>query len=258
MELQTPTFPEALTLPEKALGIVIRDQSTYDEAANFKKDLAAWRKRIVEEFAPMKEAAHRAHKAVTAKEGEYLAPITQAEGLIVIQLRRWADEQERIRQAEQRRLEAEARAAAEADRKRREAEAQAIRVEELRRASEIRAKDEALRLERALEAEKAGGDVEAALAAPILDVPEVLPVEAYMAPEAPIVAAVAAPTYEAVKGLGIPRTWRAEVFSMRLLCAAIGRGEAPFDYVKETPALNSRARADKQLMNIPGVRAVSS
>lgn len=258
MELQTPSFPEALTLPEQAKAIAIRDQASYDIAAGFKKDLAGWRKRIVEEFAPMKEAAHKAHKAITAKENEYLGPILQAEGMVVVAIKRWADEQERIRMAEQRRLEEEARKAAEVDRLRREAEAKAIRDEELRVQADARAKDEALRLERAAEAERTGGDVEAALDTPVIEVPDVAPIEAYMAPAAPVAPTVAAPTFEAAAGLGIRRTWGAEVFSIRLLCAAVANGEVPESYVQPNiVALNTRARSDQSMMKVPGVRAVA-
>lgn len=119
----TPEFPEALTLPEKAKAIVIRTADEYKQAAEFKITLSDWRKKIVEEFAPMKEAAHKAHKTITAKEGEYLKPITEAESTLKASIIKWQDEQESIRRAEQARLEAEARAAAEEERKRREEEA---------------------------------------------------------------------------------------------------------------------------------------
>ncbi len=258
MELQTPSFPEALTLPEQAKAIAIRDQATYNQAADFKKNLAGWRKKIVEEFAPMKEAAHKAHKAITAKENEYLAPITQAEGMVVVAIKQWVIEQEQRRKIEQARMEREAREAAEADRLRREAEAKAIRAEELRQAEELRLKDEALRLERAAEAERTGGDVDAALNTPVIEVPEVAPIEAYIAPPAPVAPVVAAPTFEAAKGLGIRQTWGAEVTSIRLLCAAVANGEVPEFYIQANlVALNARARSDQSMMKVPGVRAVA-
>jgi len=126
----TPEFPEALTLPEKAKAIVIRTADDYKQAAEFKITLAGWRKKITEEFAPMKEAAHKAHKAITAKEGEYLKPITDAESTLKASIIKWQDEQEQLRRIEQARIEAEARAAAEADRKRREEEALQVAIAE--------------------------------------------------------------------------------------------------------------------------------
>lgn len=119
----TPEFPEALTLPEQAKAIVILNADDYKRAADFKITLAGWRKKITEEFAPMKEAAHKAHKAITAKEGEYLKPITDAEATLKASIIKWQDEQERLRRIEQARLEAEARAAAERERQQREEEA---------------------------------------------------------------------------------------------------------------------------------------
>jgi hypothetical protein len=119
----TPEFPEALTLPEQAKAITITNAETYTQAANFKITLAGWRKKIVDEFAPMKEAAHKAHKAITAKEGEYLKPITEAEATLKAAIVKWQDEQEAIRRAEQRRLEMEAQMQRDLERQRLEEEA---------------------------------------------------------------------------------------------------------------------------------------
>lgn len=119
----TPEFPEALTLPEKAKAIVIRTADDYKQAAEFKITLAGWRKKITEEFAPMKEAANKAHKAITAKEGEYLKPITDAEATLKASIIKWQDEQEAIRRAEQRRLELEAQMRRDLERQQREEEA---------------------------------------------------------------------------------------------------------------------------------------
>ncbi len=258
MELQTPSFPEALTLPEQAKAIAIRDQATYNQAADLKIYCANWRKRIVKEFEEMKADAAKTHKRICAKEKEHLDPVVEAEGIVTTAIKRWTDEQERLRLAEQRRLEEEARKAAEEDRKRREAEAAEIRAAELKAAEELRQKDEALRLERAAEAERNGGDVDAALNTPVIEVPEVAPVEAYVAPPAPVAPVVAAPTFEAAKGLGIRRTWGAEVFNLKMLCAAVATGEVPESYVQPNPvALNARARSDQSMMKVPGVRAVA-
>jgi len=228
----TPEYPEALTLPEQAKAITITNAETYTQAANFKITLAGWRKKIVDEFGPMKEAAHKAHKAITAKEGEYLKPITEAEATLKTAIMKWQDEQERLRRIEQARLEAEARAAAEADRKRREEEAAAIR----------KAEEEAA--------------LNAAIAAGQDDVAELPPVEAYIEPVAYVPPPIAAPTYEAVKGLGITRRWGAEVTDIKKLCRAVADGVVPETYVLPNQvALNQRAQADKQAMMIPGVRS---
>lgn len=112
----TPQFPEALTWPQRARAIKIVDAACYKQAAEMKLDLASLRKRIVEEFAPMKEAAHKAHKAITSKEKQYLDPLVEAEGVIASELKRYTAEQDRIRRAEEERLRREAREREEADR----------------------------------------------------------------------------------------------------------------------------------------------
>lgn len=248
-DIQTPVFPEALTLPEQARAIVITDQETYNTAASLKIHYAQWRKRIIDEFAPMKEAAHKAHKAITSKEAEYLAPVTEAEGILKAALIKWQDEQARLQRIEQARLEAIARAEAEADRQRREAEARVIMEAERKR-------DEEARIAAALEAQTAGAGEETVAA--ILDTPvlDVAPVEAYMEPAAYVAPVVAAPTYQRMVGTGIREVWGCRIVNMKQLCAAIGRGEVPENYVTGTTALNDRARADKGMLKIPGVEPV--
>ena len=258
----TPSFPEAMTWPQKAKSITIADQASYDLAAGMKLDLTALRKKIVEEFAPMKEAAHKAHKAITEKEKEHLTPVAEAEAILVSGIKRFHDEQERKRREEESRLAAEARIREEEDRKRREAEAKAIRDEELRIAAEAKKRDEELRIQTAMDAQSSGAtmeEVEKILDQPVIEVPEVAPIEAYMEPAAYVPPPVAAPTFDKMKGLGIRETWSAQVFSIKDLCRAVADGVVPEAYVTpNSTALNGRARSDKQFLKIPGVRAVKN
>jgi hypothetical protein len=227
-----PKFPEALTLPQQARAIVIKDQESYTAAANLKITFAGWRKKITEEFAPMKDAAHKAHKAITEKEKEYLAPVTEAEAILVGGIKRFQEEQERLRRIEQQRLEAIARAEAEVEAKRRREEAEAIRKQE-----------EEARLNEAI-------------ATGVDEVAPLPPVEAYMEPAPYVAPVVAAPTYEKVVGTGIRRTWGARVTDIKALCRAIAAGEVPENYIEPNmTALNGRARSDKSMMRIPGVIA---
>ncbi|NBW10803.1 MAG: hypothetical protein EBR82_22525 [Caulobacteraceae bacterium] len=245
----TPQFPEALTWPEKAKAIAITDQPSYDLAAGMKLDLTALRKKIVEEFAPMKEAAHKAHKAITSKEAEYLAPLVEAEGLLVAGLKRFMAEQERIRQEHQRAIEAEQRRLEEEDRKRRLELAKSAQEAERQRIAEIRAREEAERL--------ANATTEADLETPVFEVPELPPVEAFIAPPTIAPAPIAAPTFERTKGLGIRTTWECRVLSVKELCRAVAEGKIPDTYVlPNMVALNGRARTDKRAMSIPGCVAV--
>lgn len=258
----TPAFPEALTWPEKARSIQIVDAASYTLAANQKKDLATLRKRIVTEFEPMKKASHAAWKAVVAKENEHLEPIEEAENILTAGIKQFEFDEERKRREIQRRLDEEQRQRDEADRLRREAEAKAIRDEELRVQAEIRAKDEAARLARAIEAEAAGASeatVAEIVSTPVLAVPEVAPITAYIEPAPYIAPVVAAPTYDRVKGIGIRETWSAQIVSIKDLCRAVADGRVPEMAVQgNMPWLNNRARSDKRLMQIPGVRAVAN
>ncbi len=251
---------EALAWPDQVRAVTIVDQATYDTVAGLKLNLAAFRKTIVEEFKVMKDAAYKAHKAVCDKESDHLKPIVEAEELAVSAIKKWSAEQERLRLAEQRRIDAENRAREEEGRKRREAEAAAIRAEDERRAAELCAKDEEARLQRAYEAEAAGasaGELMEIINTPVVEVPEVLPVEAYMEPAPISIPQVAAPTYEKQKGLGISTRWGARVFSIKDLCRAVADGKAPENFVMPNmPALNARAKSDQTGMNVPGVRAV--
>ncbi len=257
---QYPRLNEALMWPARAKNIVIVDHATYNEMAGLKLNLAGFRKTIVEEFQPMKEAAHKAHKAVCDKENEHLKPIVEAEAIAVAAIKKWSDEQERIRQAEQRRLEAEARAREAEDRRRREEEARAARAEDERIAAELRAQDEAARLAAFEEAQVIGASEETLaviLDTPVIDVPEVAPIAAYADPVAWVPPPIAPPTFERAKGLGITRTWSAELISIRQLCRAVIENKVPETYVlANMVALNNRARTDKTAFSIPGVRAI--
>jgi hypothetical protein len=65
------------------------------------------------------------------------------------------------------------------------------------------------------------------------------------------------PTFQRASGVATTTTWRAEVVNMRELCRAIADGKLSTEYVlPNTTALNARARAEKQTLSIPGVRAV--
>lgn len=66
-----------------------------------------------------------------------------------------------------------------------------------------------------------------------------------------------APTFHRAVGITVPQTFQAEVFDVKALCRAIGEGKVPANYVSPNmTALNQRARADRQALNIPGVKAV--
>lgn len=105
---------QAMTLYEQALSIQVVDQDTFKAAGEFGKSLKELEKKIVDFFKPLKEAAHQAHKAITRKEAEELSPVKEAMDTLRLSMNKFLQEQERIRQEEERKARL---AAAEAARK---------------------------------------------------------------------------------------------------------------------------------------------
>ena len=104
---------QALTIAGEAKSIEIKDQHTYDQAAEKFKAAAALEKQIVDYHAPLKQKAHEAHKAICSAENALLLPIRQAKQALSRSIGEWDQEQERLRREQQRQLEAEARKRAE-------------------------------------------------------------------------------------------------------------------------------------------------
>lgn len=76
--------------------------------------------------------------------------------------------------------------------------------------------------------------------------------------DAPVVAVAApvAPTYAKASGVSKRDNWKAKVTDMKALVKAVAAGKVPLEYLQPNDqALNARAKADKQTMNIPGVVA---
>lgn len=69
-----------------------------------------------------------------------------------------------------------------------------------------------------------------------------------------VVAPPLPPTYQKQSGVSSRENWKVRVTDMKKLCAAIAKGTVPVTYVlPNEQALNARAKADKNTMNIPGV-----
>ena len=135
--------------------ITLESAAQYESAADFLKAVKGAQKRVEDHFAGMKAAAHKAWKAVTGKEADIMRPLVNAEATVKKKMLAYAQEQERIRQAEQARINAENEAAAAAARAKLEREAAKLKTPELREA----------RLEQA-----------AAIVAPVVELAPVTPV----------------------------------------------------------------------------------
>jgi len=125
-------------------------------------------------------------------------------------------------------------------------EQQRIQREAQRIAEEnARKRQEEERLAVAVAVEQAGATPEQVTA--VLDEPLPLPMP------------TVAPVYERAAGVATRETYAAEVFDLKVLCAEIGAGRQPVQYVSgNMVALNGVARAQRTAMSIPGVRLVSS
>jgi hypothetical protein len=107
---------QALTWPDRARALVIRDNASCVAAADLVKGIKALRAQIAETFDPHCKRAHDAHKALVAEKAAAEAPLTEAEGIIKRALAAYEQEQQRAARAEADRLAALARQA-EIDRK---------------------------------------------------------------------------------------------------------------------------------------------
>lgn len=116
-----------------ASSITINSDADYKEAAEFGRMLKQRNAQVTEFFAPMKKAAHEAHKNICDREKAMLDPLRKAEAAIKSTMSNWVMEQERIRRAEEERLRKQAEA--EAARKLEEA----IKLEEQGKSKEAEA-----------------------------------------------------------------------------------------------------------------------
>jgi len=125
---------EVAPVVAQAGAVVVKTAEQYAGAADFLKAIKGAQKRVTDHFGPMKAAAHAAWKTITGKEAETMAPLTEAEALVKQRMLCYSNEQDRLRRAEQARLQAEADAAAERERARLEKEAARLKTPELREA----------------------------------------------------------------------------------------------------------------------------
>ena len=112
-ELET----KSLTLLETAHSITVTNEESYKVAGDFLKGVKDSQKKVKDFFKPLKEATHQAHKAVTTRENEALCPLNEANQMVRDTVGTYLDEQEKIRQEKQRKLDEQAARDAETARK---------------------------------------------------------------------------------------------------------------------------------------------
>ena len=89
---------------QMASAIIINSEADYKKAAEFGRMLKQRNAQVTEFFAPMKKAAHEAHKNICDREKAMLDPLKKAEATVKSIMGNWVMEQERIRRAEEERL----------------------------------------------------------------------------------------------------------------------------------------------------------
>lgn len=91
--------------PELARAVVIFDQASFDAAAELLLGIKALEDEVHSVFDPMAEAAHAAHRKITAQRAAQLKPLADAEAVLKKKISEFCIEQERLARIEQERLE---------------------------------------------------------------------------------------------------------------------------------------------------------
>lgn len=123
---------EVAPVVAQAQCFTVATAEQYSAASVFLKEVKAAQSRVVAFFAPMKQKAHEAHKAITTQESATLKPLTEAEALVKRNMLTFYQEQERIRIEEQRKAQAIADETARKERERLEKEAAKLKTPELK------------------------------------------------------------------------------------------------------------------------------
>ena len=231
---------KALAVDEQAKAITIRTPEEYKGAAEFCKTVKGLQKKVKEAFGDIIEKAYAAHKAAKAKEAEHLEPLVKAEAFVKGKMVAYDTAQEELRRKEQERL----NRMAEADRrKKEEQEAELRRKEEEKRQEAERLEREAAQIKNAearAEAEKAAAKARADADKAAAKADE----KAFQAQN--IIAPIAAPKVEAVKGVSYSIKYTAEVVDFSAL---------PDDFkLPDMSKLNKVAQATKGELKIPGIK----
>jgi len=108
-ELNREILPELSVASE----IVVRDAESYQMAGETWKSLTALEKKIKAYWEEDVSAALKLHRSLVAKRDAMLIPVGEQKNTLRLGMKSFEDEQERIRRAEQARLEEDARKAAE-------------------------------------------------------------------------------------------------------------------------------------------------
>jgi hypothetical protein len=247
---------QALTVVQQAKGIRIVDSQSYVVAGETWQRLAVMEKEAHAALDPVVEKAHSAHKEAVALRTRVLQPITEGKTHIKQIMSNYDYEQERIRVAEQARLQ---KMADEAEAARRAAELKVL--EDQRKAEEARLLEEA----RKAEAEGNKAKAEAILEVGVKQVEELKAEEKAVALE-PVVPQTVILQKEVpkVQGLSYRTIWNADLTqaNIRAIAQAIGEGKLDTQAIDLNPSYwRKQAESRMETANLDwanyGVKAVS-
>lgn len=119
---------EITTIDSQVSSIVVSNQETYKDAGNVTLTLDGLIKKVKAYWKDPKEKAHQAHKAITEKENEMLAPLKNMRNQVQKKISVYLTEQDKKKREAQAKLDEDRRKKEEAERKK--LEARANRAEE--------------------------------------------------------------------------------------------------------------------------------
>lgn len=236
---------ESLSLYDKVVSLVVKDQPTYDLAVELYKTSLAVEKAVHAAHDPVVSHWHALHSAACAALKTDLDKVITAKKLAKSKADVWSQEQERVR------AEKERRDREEAERKHREEERIALAALEAER-KRIAAEEEEERLRLAAEAEQSGASKEQVTQ--ILDTP--LPVQEapiYVPP--PYVAPVVAPTFQKAAGFAPRWNYSAEFINLEELVKAVTSNPHFIGFLSfNEPEIDALARRTKDAFSLPGCK----
>lgn len=242
IRLNIPNGAEMARSASAALSIAkewtINDAEDYDMAADELKAIKSKAKALEDRRKEITKPLDASKKSVMDLFREPLELLAQAESVIKRAMLTWQQEQERIRRAEQARLEAEAKA-----------ERERLAKEAAAREAEARAK--------AAEAERLASAGDAIAAAELAESAQQALFEADVQREtAALVTAPVAKVAEAkAAGVSTRETWKAEVTDKAALIAHVAANPQFSGLLTvDQSALNALARSLKSSLTLPGVR----
>lgn len=213
----------AITTAAQCSQILVATREDCENAASRLQGISSMVKQVTDWFKPMKDAAFKAHREITAKEKSVLDPLENAKRHLSSQIGLFHRKEEEARVAEERRLQKEAQ-----ERTQKQAAEEAQRREEL-----------AIRKSAELESQGKTEEAEMVLS-------HAAATSTAIQSQAQNVPIVHVPAPPKIAGVSIRQNWKFEIVSPDLV---------PREYlIPDEKTIGARVKALKDKCQIPGVR----